>query len=57
MKIRIKLPKPRNPLAVLAKQRQAGAHGSYRVERAERRKAKQSLHKVLSGRAKDVDGD
>jgi hypothetical protein len=57
MKITIKLPKPRNPLAVTAKQRQAGAHGAYRPERSERRAEKQRLHLLLSGRPRKGDED
>jgi hypothetical protein len=49
MKIRVKLPKPRNPLAVLVKQRKGGAHGASQPARAERRKYKQRLHGVVSG--------
>ena len=57
MKIKIKLPKPRNPLAVAARQRQAGAHGAYRPERGERRAEKQRLHLLLSGQPRKGDED
>lgn len=57
MKIRVKLPKPRNPLAVLVKQRKGGAHGAAQPARAERRKYKQRLHSVLSGRSGGDDTD
>jgi hypothetical protein len=50
MKITLKLPKPRNPLAVAAKQKAAGAHGAYREQRKHRRQVKQQLHLLLSGR-------
>lgn len=46
MKVFDKTIKPRNPLAVAARKRNAGAHGSYNEERSERRKAKQRLHKM-----------
>ncbi len=45
MKINIKLPKPRNPLAVLARQRRAGSH--QRVEQS-RRALKQQLRRQLA---------
>ncbi len=45
MKIRIKLPKPRNPLAVLARQRRAGSH--QRSEQS-RRTLKQQLRRQLA---------
>jgi len=57
MKIRVKLPKPRNPLAVLVKQRHGGAHGAAQPARAERRKYKQRLHGVVSGRSGSDDAD
>jgi hypothetical protein len=44
MKITIKLPKPRNPLAVLARQRRAGNH--QRNEQS-RRALKQQLRRDL----------
>jgi len=44
MKVTIKLPKPRNPLAVLARQRKAGGH--QRVEQS-RRALKQQLRRQL----------
>ncbi|MBC3870586.1 hypothetical protein [Undibacterium oligocarboniphilum] len=55
MKIQIKLPKPRNPLALAARQRQAGEHGGHQPQRAERRKYKMRLQKLLSGRLKEGD--
>ncbi|MBC3884167.1 hypothetical protein [Undibacterium griseum] len=55
MKIQGKLPKPRNPLALAARQRQAGEHGGHQPQRAERRKYKMRLQKLLSGRLKEGD--
>ena len=57
MKVTIKLPKPRNQLAVAAKWRQAGAHGGYRQERRERRVEKQRLHLLVTGRTREGDDD
>lgn len=54
MKITIKIPKPRNPVVIAAKQRNAGAHGAYRPERHERRNEKQRLQLLLSGRGRDA---
>ncbi len=45
MKVTIKLPKPRNPLAVLARQRRAGGH--QRNEQS-RRELKQQLRRELA---------
>ena len=55
MKINIKLPKPRNPLAVLVKQRNAGVHGALNPKRTERRQEKQRLQQALKGKLKDGD--
>lgn len=49
MKISIKTTKPRNPHAVAAKGRNAGAHGQYQVERKERRVGKQALRSLVLG--------
>ncbi len=57
MKIIVKLPKPRNPLVVPAKQRRAGAHAAYRPERRLRRIEKQKLHLFLSGRTTEESDD
>jgi|APAra7269096613_1048513.scaffolds.fasta_scaffold11320_2 hypothetical protein len=46
MKVTIKLPKPRNPLAVLARQRKAGSH--QRDEQQSRRALKQQLRRQLA---------
>ncbi len=53
MKITVKLPKPRNPLAIVAKQRNAGVHGALNPKRTERRQEKQRLQQLKSGRLKD----
>jgi len=47
--MKIKTMKPRNPHAVAAKQRNAGAHGAYRAERRQRRMEKQSLRSLVVG--------
>ena len=57
MKITIKLPKPRNPLAVPARTRKAGAHASYNPSRRVRRLEKQKLAQALSGRKDDSSYD
>ncbi|MFZ6655463.1 hypothetical protein [Undibacterium sp. TJN19] len=57
MKINIKLPKPRNPLAVLVKQRNAGVHGALNPKRTERRQEKQRLQHALKGKLKDGDAE
>ncbi|MFC7515276.1 hypothetical protein ACFQUU_09685 [Herbaspirillum sp. GCM10030257] len=49
MKITIKTLKPRNPLVVAAKLRQAGAHGGHQASRRKRREGKQELRRMLSG--------
>jgi len=53
MKISIKTIKPRNPHAVAAKMRNAGAHGAYRAERRERRMGKQALRSLVTGQDKE----
>ena len=45
MKVTIKLPKPRNPLAVLARQRRAGSH---QRDEQSRRALKQQLRRQLA---------
>ncbi|PWF55644.1 hypothetical protein [Massilia glaciei] len=49
----LKVPKPRNPLAVLAKSRRAGAHEGDEPARRARRLEKHQLHVLLSGRKKE----
>ena len=58
MKITIKLPKsakPRNPLAVAAKTRRAGAHQADNPARQTRRAEKQKLHELLAGKKRKGD--
>lgn len=52
MKITVKLPKPRNPVAVAAKTRKGGSHAGENPARNARRAAKQELIELLSGRKK-----
>ena len=58
MKIKItlpKAPKPRNPVALPARQRKAGSHAAYNPQRAARRVAKHELRLHLLGRGEDQD--
>ncbi len=55
MKIKVKIPKPRNPLAVPVKLRKAGAHDAHNPARRSRRAAKHSLYILLKDR-KNTDG-
>ncbi|MBK7051932.1 MAG: hypothetical protein KBD82_05620 [Rhodoferax sp.] len=50
MKITIKPPKPRNPLFLAARTRHAGAHKDEKSARQVRRKEKQVLRNLVSGR-------
>lgn len=50
MKITIKVPKPRNPLVLAARQRKAGAHEAAHPHRQLRRTEKQSLQQLLKGK-------
>jgi|GEM_PF-658786 len=50
MKIKLTLPKPRNPLAVAAKTRRAGSHLGEQPARRLRRAEKHKLQVLLSGR-------
>jgi len=53
MKVKLKTPKPRNPLVAAAKLRGgAGAHQSEQSPRAARRAGKHQLQQLLSGRIK-----
>ncbi len=45
MKITIKLPKPRNPFALAARQKKAGAHD--KTEKTRRRDARQALQRAI----------
>ncbi|MET3133471.1 hypothetical protein AAKU55_003761 [Oxalobacteraceae bacterium GrIS 1.11] len=56
MKIKLTVPKPRNPLAIAARMRRAGAHHGEQPARRARRAEKHKLHALLSGRKKDEDG-
>lgn len=51
--MKIKSMKPRNPHAVAAKQRNAGAHGAYRAERKARRLEKQALRSWVIGQDRE----
>lgn len=54
MKMKLKTPKPRNPLVAAAKLRGgAGAHQSEVSPRAARRAGKNRLRQLLSGRVKE----
>lgn len=53
MKIKIKLAKPRNRLALQARSRRAGAHAGEQPQRLARRTAKHQLHLLLAGRDKE----
>jgi hypothetical protein len=57
MKLTIKTIKPRNPLALAARQRNAGAHGEYQAERRQRRSEKQSLRMLVAGQRRGGDND
>lgn len=57
MKITIKTPKPRNPVAKPAKQRKAGEHRSKHPARRSRRALKHSLHLLLSKRNTEGNAD
>jgi len=48
MKPIIKPMKPRNPHAVAAKQRNAGAHGAYLARRKQRRTERQALRSLVT---------
>jgi hypothetical protein len=47
--MKIKSIKPRNPHAVAARQRNAGAHGAYEAGRRQRRVEKQTLRSLVIG--------
>jgi hypothetical protein len=53
MKVSIKTMKPRNPHAVAAKGRNAGAHGAYRAERRPRRGEGQALRALVARQDKE----
>ena len=54
--MKIKAMKPRNPHAVAAKQRNAGAHGAYQAERKQRRMEKQALRSLVVGQDREGKG-
>ena len=51
--MKIKSIKPRNPHAVAARQRNAGAHGAYQAGRRQRRVEKQALRSWVIGQDRD----
>jgi len=51
--MKIKSMKPRNPHAVAAKQRNAGAHGAYQAGRRQRRTEKQVLRLLVVGQDRE----
>jgi hypothetical protein len=51
--MKIKSMKPRNPHAVAAKQRNAGAHGAYRAGRKQRRMENRALRSLVIGQDKE----
>jgi hypothetical protein len=55
IKLQITLPKPRNPVALQARQRKAGMHQSDNPARHARRVEKQKLRLMLLGR--DTEGN
>jgi hypothetical protein len=57
MKLTIKTIKPRNPHALAAKQRNAGAHGEHQKERRQRRSERQSLRLLVAGQRRGGDND
>lgn len=52
MKITLKLPKPRNPFALAARQKKAGAHDN--TEKSRRKQANQALQKAIREGRDDV---
>jgi hypothetical protein len=56
-KLIIKTPKPRNPHAVAARQRGAGAHGAYQQNRRIRRSEKQALQTWINRPQRDESDD
>jgi hypothetical protein len=51
--MKIKSIKPRNPHAVAARQRNAGAHGGYQAGRRQRRVEKRVLRSLVIGQDRD----
>lgn len=57
MKLIIKPTKPRNPHAVAARQRNAGAHGAHLARRKQRRTEKQTLRSLVTGQNREGESD
>jgi hypothetical protein len=53
--MKIKTMKPRNPHAVAARQRNAGAHGEFQARRRQRRLEKQMLRSMVAGLSRKKD--
>jgi hypothetical protein len=49
--------KPRNPHALAARQRNAGAHGEHQVKRKQRRSEGQALRLLVSGQQREGERD
>jgi hypothetical protein len=49
--------KPRNPHALAARQRNAGAHGAYQAERRQRRSERQALRSLVAGQHRGGERD
>jgi len=56
-RIKVKIAKPRNPVALAARQRNAGAHQPDDPARHERRVKKQQLRHFLLGRDTESEAD
>jgi hypothetical protein len=54
--MKIKSIKPRNPHAVAARQRNAGAHGTHQAGRRQRRMEKQALRSLIIGQDREGKG-
>jgi hypothetical protein len=57
MKPVINQSKPRNPHALAARQRAAGAHGAHLARRKQRRTEKQALRALVIGQQKQGESD
>ena len=55
MKVKLTLPKPRNPVALPARQRKAGAHDGFNPTRQQRRIDKYNLRLTLMGKKGEDD--
>ena len=56
-KIRVNIPKPRNPFALQARMRKAGEHESEKTARYIRRQQRQRLHHIVLQNDKNNDVD